>query len=610
MSFLRKIIQLLDGTGPDDNVHSYSPVELRTTYESRTVKYQYGESDNESDGSNDTDSDMPELVSDFVDDSVQNSTVLPVQVSDDATVTVPRIVIINNEAYPVLVAQSNAQSNAQPNIVNNHVYDDAYAQPDISISGARFNDIYSGVRLVKLTNEDCVHNGFEFVEGINVDFNNFDSTQVCGPDGLYFCKHDDMTAWLEYNEMPMTYIWDVTIPNDARCVVYGQKLKTDKLILSNRRNLSDELYEIIFNAIGNGMSISDATKHASSYPSTVWSDRLFSRLVEMDESVIKYVPNMYRSYDMCLTAAKHYHDAYTYIPDMYKSYEILTHCIKLNPKMIKMIEEKNMSEELYNIAFSQDASLYRYIPERFKTSEMIPAYIKTCMSYASFLPHIPMHHRTEAVYDMMVKTFSDAVCVVPFRYKTPEMIQNVLESPGSNALLSIPLKYVTKQTCIDSVLKNYAVFTNGTVPSAYQDLDFFKALVNKYPTIIKQFVNVNQINSVENAITLIKINPECYSYIFQEPSFSKLRELDTLIDLIKCGVHLRFLPTHAITFEFLTDLVTTRPSIIREIENRYLSDDLYMIAMNREAITFDQIPEEYHTSELCKLHIKLTSNIV
>ena len=113
---------------------------------------------------------------------------------------------------------------------------------DMSVSGKKFAEMFENCKVIKLTNESCCHNGFQYVEGLNMDTNVFDSTRVCGPDGLYFCTESNAQRWFDYVSN-ITYVWDVEIPEDARVCVYEDKLKADKFILSNKRTLAQFISE-------------------------------------------------------------------------------------------------------------------------------------------------------------------------------------------------------------------------------------------------------------------------------------------------------------------------------------------------------------------------------
>ena len=83
---------------------------------------------------------------------------------------------------------------------------------------------------VKLTTEDCIHNGYKYEEGLNVL-----NEKICGNGGLYFCRKEDFVKWIDYSDKIMYWIWDVVVPDDAKIVDMNDKLKTDKFILSNKR---------------------------------------------------------------------------------------------------------------------------------------------------------------------------------------------------------------------------------------------------------------------------------------------------------------------------------------------------------------------------------------
>jgi hypothetical protein len=641
--FLRKILQMLDGSSSNQTTNTAN-TELKntSTYQTQQVKYTYDTDEDEDDGddndsnqsgeSSDTHSSMPGLentntnttnttttmtnvICQFMNGNklitireVDISQVPPSTPEDEEFIKqylIDNGIIINNNQNITLLANNISEAPVT-------ILPDGTVDTDISISGTKFNEIYNcpTVKMVKLTNEYSVHNNFEFKEGLNEDINMLDYTQVCGPDGLYFCSYDDMTNWLSYSDSPMKYVWDVQIPDDARVVVYRTKLKTNKFILSNRRELTNEIMNQTLSKIGSGMSVTNAVRTVANYPESVLSDELFLKLVQMDASVIAHIPLRYKTYDVCLESAKHYKNAYEHIVDVSMSYEIMTHCVRLNPLIIKKIEEKNMSEELYRIAFENNPSVYRWIPERFRKPDMISKVIQSDInSYRTLLEFIPVDQLNETFYMEFVKMNCNALEIVPFRYKSQEMVNEALNCslPDCNILHHIPLKFITKKICIDLVLKNSAAFYNKTIPDIYLDFDFYRSLVNKYPGMIKYVAESkdNKLNNFDNIISLIKINPDCYNYVSYVIDKS---ENDCIIDLVKSGVHFKHLKTNSITLDLLHDLVSTRPSIINEISHQFLSDDLYMICLNKGSLTFDQIPDEFRTSELCKLQIKLNPN--
>ncbi len=102
-------------------------------------------------------------------------------------------------------------------------------------------------KLLKFTNKECIHNGYEFKEGLNVDPIAFDTSVTCSPGGLYYISTRElMYLWTFYCSLgtltpkEMYYVWDVTLCPDSKTFneIEG-KSKADKFMLSNKRLIRD-----------------------------------------------------------------------------------------------------------------------------------------------------------------------------------------------------------------------------------------------------------------------------------------------------------------------------------------------------------------------------------
>ena len=51
-------------------------------------------------------------------------------------------------------------------------------------------------KYVKLTNQECCHNNFQFHEGLNIDTIPFTAYGDCKPGGIYFTTPDYISQWL------------------------------------------------------------------------------------------------------------------------------------------------------------------------------------------------------------------------------------------------------------------------------------------------------------------------------------------------------------------------------------------------------------------------------
>src|SRR5579872_1654884 len=71
------------------------------------------------------------------------------------------------------------------------------------MSGKEFNEIFSGVDFVKLTNESENHNDYQFHDGLNIDQHEFKHDKKCSKGGFYFTSIGGISKWCFYNDMIM-----------------------------------------------------------------------------------------------------------------------------------------------------------------------------------------------------------------------------------------------------------------------------------------------------------------------------------------------------------------------------------------------------------------------
>lgn len=119
-------------------------------------------------------------------------------------------------------------------------------------TGATITRLLDGEPLIKFTNEEEKHNGFQFVTGENRDTVEFRPYNFCTKGGLYFCKKSDADRWMFYNCRLMHYFRRVTLPDDARVYVEDNKMKADKFILGERETISTsrELFDQVLQNMG------------------------------------------------------------------------------------------------------------------------------------------------------------------------------------------------------------------------------------------------------------------------------------------------------------------------------------------------------------------------
>ena len=182
------------------------------------------------------------------------------------------------------------------------------------LSGDDFNNIFKHITFIKLTNETENHNGFQFVDGLNIDILPFDTTYGCSPGGIYFTDIENAHMWIEYGADTMYHMRYVIIPNDARVYVEADKFKTDKLILSPKYHINNNIYMRMIERDRNKI------KYIPEFIINKLVDKKFcSAAVKQNGMILKYIPKELIDKKICVSAVKQNGNALKYVPDTYKN---------------------------------------------------------------------------------------------------------------------------------------------------------------------------------------------------------------------------------------------------------------------------------------------------
>ena len=530
--------------------------------------------------------------------------------------------------------------------------EDGFVETDISISGKKAKEIFNGVPLVKLTNGSCVHNGMKFVEGCNVDRNVFDPTRTCGPDGLYFCKQDDIMMWLDYGYDSMVYMWDVELPDDARVVIYDDKLKSDKFILSNKKPISHHLYIKIMGMIEEDTKSQVVFDFINELPSAIIpSDdmqMIYQTILNHDPSSIQFLPEDMFTYEVCLYAAKNYTCAYEYIKNHYLSHEILFECVKKNNILYCDLPDGYISTEMSQWMFRQDVYNYELLPDEHKTLDMTIKYLTECSPLGprrnpeinDYVPYKFENH-PEVILKMI---HNNGMHLQNLNYfeKTDIICRLAIKSNGM-AIEFVPLPLVDFYMCYDAVNENVQAYQ--FVPDCFRNQELKEMMIKKSPSLINtlpicditrdmimsvllddlnilQFLPNNQhiknlfannmcdfidecadlymyvpkeYFSYDHALYMIAINPKAFN------SFRFLGSKFTLDCVKNSKLHFKHIPTQSVTCKLLKELVLCRGSIINELPDRFLFPELYEICIKEHWMKHNAVPKQFLTPRIAKL---------
>ena len=109
------------------------------------------------------------------------------------------------------------------------------------MTGKEFNKRYGHKKFYKLTTASENHNGLQFKTGLNIDVHKFNPENEC-EGGIYFSETRKIGLWYNSTGELCVYYREVTVPDDAMVYIEHNKVKANKLILSERKSLWKDSY--------------------------------------------------------------------------------------------------------------------------------------------------------------------------------------------------------------------------------------------------------------------------------------------------------------------------------------------------------------------------------
>lgn len=212
-------------------------------------------------------------------------------------------------------------------------------------TGANFNDLFHDCAFVKLTNSSEKHRGFQFVDGLNIDKNYFNTYDTCTKGGIYFIDIKDAYKWIHYNEDvgTMKYIRRIYIPDDAKVYVLDGKFKTDKIVLYQREIIKNNVYkEFVKN---NGYMLQYLTR--------IQLDKeIYMNAVSQCGYALEHVPQNMIDYDICIESVKQNGYALYYVPCYLMDKELCIEAVKKDICALQYVPNYLLSRDIFTAAFS------------------------------------------------------------------------------------------------------------------------------------------------------------------------------------------------------------------------------------------------------------------
>jgi hypothetical protein len=267
------------------------------------------------------------------------------------------------------------------------------------LTGSEFKAKYPNTKFYKLTNKSENHNGFQFIDGINIDTQKFNPSCTCSKGGLYFTELNKIAKWISYGEQNMKYIREVKILDDSQICIEENKFKTNKFIL-HPKVLLEEFEQ--------------------------WNNFEFCKLaVQQNGYALKYVKN--QTDEICNLAVIQNPYTVYYVKD--QTEEICKLAVQQNGIALRHVKEK--TEEICKLAVQQNGEALKYVKNQTEDICKIAVQqngeaLKYVKNQTEYICKIAVQQNGSALY--YVKDQTEEICKMAVQKNSEE------------------LKYVKKQT--------------------------------------------------------------------------------------------------------------------------------------------------------------------
>ena len=223
-----------------------------------------------------------------------------------------------------------------------------------TLTGEEFNQILKERKLTleKFFNTKELHNGYQYTNGHNVDPSPFNSSRECQKGGFYFFANRACLRTIWSIHFKISHKREISIPDDAQVYIEKDKCKSDKLVLGERTDLSEE--ECIFYF----QMIDDCLK----------TQEMCIKVLEREPMYFNYVPNKYKTPEMCENVVERYPQAFQTVPIECMTQEMCETVAEINPFFLERMPDKFKTREMCKRAARKISCCQRYFPDRFKES--------------------------------------------------------------------------------------------------------------------------------------------------------------------------------------------------------------------------------------------------
>ena len=207
------------------------------------------------------------------------------------------------------------------------------------------------------------------------------------------------------------------------------------------------------------------------------TDQMCTIAIE-NKTPLKYIPEIFRSLDLCLKALIYDESAIKYIPHEFMNMQICNLAVDYNINAIIYIPYIIFSLEIYKLIVLKNSDLLQYIPKHFIVPELFLQNFD--MKYSKLLYNmynICNEMITSEICKNAILESAENIQFVPDKYKSIELIILIIKKYG--LIKYCPIDMLNYELCKIAVTKNYIVIYD--VPEHLIDIELWKlAILNDY----------------------------------------------------------------------------------------------------------------------------------
>ena len=275
-------------------------------------------------------------------------------------------------------------------------------------------------------------------------------------------------------------------------------------------------------------------------PAELQSEEFFLEAVRINTNgkALKYIPEEFRTMDVCSEAIRKFPEALEYVPETLKTSEMCLAAVQRNCMLLKYIPEDLKTLEICLIAVRESPDTLRYVPEKPIMKELclaaelkstrwnlldIPEYFMTtelCLRVVRDrgrdLEYLPDKQKTEPICLAAVQKDGLALYHVPKNIITAELCMTAVKKNGM-ALEHVPVELKTTELCLAAVKKNGMALK--FVPDKIINAELCLAAVNKKGEAL-QFVPLIH-KTQELCITAVQKDSNSFKFVPEKIKIAK-----------------------------------------------------------------------------------------